>query len=59
LGDALQERGSHLGDRRVRTLTLTPAGLSRRERLMERLGEPTESLPGLSADDVRALVRVL
>ncbi|CAN5580981.1 hypothetical protein BH23CHL8_BH23CHL8_16170 [soil metagenome] len=55
----LLERGSQAGDRRVRTLTLTPAGTARRAQLMARLAEPPDSVRDLDARAVTELLEIL
>jgi DNA-binding MarR family transcriptional regulator len=46
-------------DRRVKVLALTPAGARLRALLLERMTAPPESLGRLSAEEQRALVRIL
>ena len=46
-------------DRRVKALELTPAGARLRSKVLERLTKPPESLGRLSADEQRALVKIL
>src|SRR5262245_2862571 len=46
-------------DRRVKVLELTPAGVHLRSVVMERMTEPPDSLGRLTADEQKALVRML
>ena len=46
-------------DRRVKVLDLTPAGARLRSIVLERMSRPPENLNRLSADEQRALVRIL
>src|SRR5436190_12165157 len=46
-------------DRRVKALELTPAGARLRSKVLERLAKPPDSLGRLSADERRALVKIL
>ncbi len=55
----LVQRSSAAGDRRVRMLTLTPAGRAAREQLVRRMTRPPEPLAALSAADQRALRDIL
>jgi DNA-binding MarR family transcriptional regulator len=62
--DRLESRGlvrrqSSAEDRRVKALVLTPAGIRLRSIMVERITKPPESLGRLSADEQRALVRLL
>jgi DNA-binding MarR family transcriptional regulator len=64
LVDRLESRGlvkrqPSPDDRRQKVLGLTPAGVRLRTVLRERLQKPPDSLARLSAEDQRALVRVL
>jgi DNA-binding MarR family transcriptional regulator len=64
LVDRLESRGlvrrqPAAGDRRVKVLVLTPAGARLRSTVLERMTEPPDSLGRLSADEQRALVRIL
>jgi len=64
LVDRLESRGlvkrqSSPGDRRQKVLGLTAAGVRLRTVVRERLQKPPESLARLSAEDQRALVRIL
>ena len=64
LVDRLESRGlvkrhSSTADRRQKVLDLTPAGVRLRTVVSERLRKPPESLARLSAEDQRALVRIL
>src|SRR2546422_11680882 len=64
LVDRLESRGlvrrlPSAGDRRVKVLELTPAGARLRSTLLERITKPPESLDRLSADEQRALVKIL
>jgi DNA-binding MarR family transcriptional regulator len=53
------ERRAAPADRRVRTLVLTPEGISARRQVIERMSEPPEAIMSLSARDRRALRDVL
>jgi len=55
----LVERRSAEGDRRVKVLTLTPAGAALRGRVLEIMGEPPEAIAALSPADQRALRDIL
>ncbi len=55
----LVQRSSSPGDRRVKMLTLTPAGRAAREQLVRRMTQPPEPLAGLSMADQRALRDIL
>ena len=46
-------------DRRVKALELTPAGARLRSKVLERMAKPPDSLGRLSADEQRALVKIL
>ena len=46
-------------DRRVKALELTPAGARLRWKVLERMAKPPDSLGRLSADEQRALVKIL
>lgn len=46
-------------DRRVKVLALTPSGARLRTVLLERMSAPPRTLERLSADEQRALVRIL
>ncbi len=46
-------------DRRVKALELTPAGVRLRSKVLERMAKPPDSLGRLSADEQRALVKIL
>jgi DNA-binding MarR family transcriptional regulator len=64
LVDRLEARGYVVrraapADRRVRTLVLTPDGISARRRVIERMSEPPEAITSLSARDQRVLREVL
>jgi len=47
------------GDRRVKVLELTPQGIRLRSTVVERMTRPPVSFERLSADDQRALVKIL
>jgi MarR family transcriptional regulator, organic hydroperoxide resistance regulator len=47
------------GDRRVKALTITPAGLEVRERALEIMSEPPAAIAALSERDQRALRDIL
>lgn len=53
------ERRSAPGDRRVRTLVLTPEGIAARREVVERMSAPPEAITRLSARDQRALRDIL
>jgi DNA-binding MarR family transcriptional regulator len=55
----LVERRAAVYDRRIKELALTPAGVAARAQVIERLGEPPESIARLSADDQQALCTIL
>jgi DNA-binding MarR family transcriptional regulator len=55
----LVERRPGERDRRVKMLTVTPAGEELRTRIHERLGRPPEPLDNLSEEDARALRDIL
>jgi DNA-binding MarR family transcriptional regulator len=62
--DRLESRGlirrqSSSDDRRVKVLQLTPAGIRLRSIVLERMTKPPEILDRLSADEQRALVKLL
>ena len=62
--DRLESRGlvrrqASAGDRRVKVLELTPAGIRLRSIVLERMTEPPENLSRLTSDEQRALVRIL
>jgi len=64
LVDRLESRGlvrrqAAKGDRRVKVLELTPTGIRLRSIVLERMTQPPDSLSRLSADEQRALVRIL
>src|SRR6266516_3014766 len=64
LVDRLESRGlvrrrPSAEDRRVKALELTPAGARLRSKVLERLTKPPDSLGRLSADEQRALVKIL
>jgi MarR family transcriptional regulator, organic hydroperoxide resistance regulator len=64
LVDRLESRGllrrqPSAEDRRVKVLELTPAGVRLRSTLLERMTKPPDSLDRLSADEQRALVKIL
>ena len=64
LVDRLESRGlvkrqPSTADRRQKVLDLTPAGIRLRTVVHERLQKPPQSLARLSAEDQRALVRIL
>jgi MarR family transcriptional regulator, organic hydroperoxide resistance regulator len=53
------ERRSAPGDRRVRTLVLTPEGIAARREVVDRMSAPPEAITRLSARDQRALRDIL
>jgi len=53
------ERRAAPGDRRVKTLVLTPAGTDVRRRVIERMSRPPDAIARLSARDQRALRDIL
>jgi MarR family transcriptional regulator, organic hydroperoxide resistance regulator len=55
----LVERRSEAGDRRVKTVVLTPEGTEVRARVIELLSEPPAAISALSEADQRALRDVL
>lgn len=64
LVDRLESRGlvrrhPSSEDRRIKVLELTPVGARLRGIVLERIATPPESLDRLSAEDQRALVRIL
>jgi MarR family transcriptional regulator, organic hydroperoxide resistance regulator len=64
LVDRLESRGlvrrhPSAEDRRVKVLELTPSGVRLRSTVFERMTQPPGSLERLSADEVRALVKIL
>jgi len=64
LVDKLEARGiiqrqSDRGDRRVKMIALTQAGIRFRAKLMERLSQPSPAITGLSLTDKRALRRIV
>jgi len=46
-------------DRRVKLITLTPAGVKFREKLLDRLSEPSASITCLSLSDKKTLRRIV
>src|SRR5438105_755562 len=62
--DRLESRGlvrrqPSAADRRVKVLELTPAGARLRATVLERMSTPPDTLGRLSADEERALVKIL
>jgi DNA-binding MarR family transcriptional regulator len=55
----LAERRAQPGDRRIRTVALTPKGAKVRSQIEARMYEPPESLRALSDRDLETLARVL
>ena len=55
----LLERRPGAGDRRVKVLALTPAGARLRTLLQRRMAAPPDPFARLSADDQRALIKIL
>jgi MarR family transcriptional regulator, organic hydroperoxide resistance regulator len=55
----LVRRQSAEGDRRVKALTITPAGMKLREQVMELLSQPPDAIAALSEADQRALRDIL
>jgi DNA-binding MarR family transcriptional regulator len=55
----LVRRQSAEGDRRVKALTITPAGMKLREQVMELMSQPPDAIAALSEDDQRALRDIL
>jgi DNA-binding MarR family transcriptional regulator len=64
IADRLEARGlvrrqSAEGDRRVKALTITPAGSKLREQVMELMSQPPDAIAALSEADQRALRDIL
>src|SRR5438094_10124473 len=64
IADRLEARGlvrrqSAEGDRRVKALTITPAGMKLREQVMELMSQPPDAIAALSEADQRALRDIL
>jgi DNA-binding MarR family transcriptional regulator len=64
IADRLETRGlvrrqSLEGDRRVKALTITPAGTKLRAQVMELMSQPPEAIASLSESDQRALRDIL
>ena len=55
----LVERRSAQNDRRVKALTLTPAGVALRDHVLAVMSEPPEAIAALAAADQRALRDIL
>jgi DNA-binding MarR family transcriptional regulator len=55
----LVERRSAAGDRRVKALTLTPAGVELREHVLAVMSEPPDAIAALPPADQRALRDIL
>src|ERR671936_2057213 len=55
----LVERRSTEGDRRVKALTITPAGVRLRDEVLEIMSEPPAAIAALSEADQRALRDIL
>jgi DNA-binding MarR family transcriptional regulator len=55
----LVERGSAANDRRVKALTLTPAGVALRDQVLAVMSEPPEAIAALPPADQRALRDIL
>ena len=55
----LVRRQPSASDRRIKVLELTPAGIRLRSIVLERMTQPPETLSRLTADEQRALVRIL
>ena len=55
----LVRRQSLEGDRRVKALTITPAGMGLREQVMELMSQPPEAIAALPEADQRALRDIL
>jgi DNA-binding MarR family transcriptional regulator len=55
----LVERQSAEGDRRVKALTITRAGMKLRDQVMELMNEPPAAIAALSESDQRALRDIL
>jgi DNA-binding MarR family transcriptional regulator len=53
------ERRSSANDRRVKALTLTPAGVALRDQVLAVMSEPPEAIAALPAADQRALRDIL
>ena len=51
----LARRGAHAGDRRVKLVTLTPAGARLKQKLARDLHEPPDELLAMSTADLEAL----
>jgi DNA-binding MarR family transcriptional regulator len=58
-GRGFIERQAVAGDRRVKVIALTPAGIKLRERFLERVVEPMPAIAGLSASDQKQLAQIL
>jgi DNA-binding MarR family transcriptional regulator len=64
IADRLESRGlvrreSLAGDRRVKALTITPAGMELRAQVMELMSQPPDAIAALSDADQRALRDIL
>ena len=64
IADRLEARGlvrrqSAEGDRRVKALTSTPAGMKLREQVMELMNQPPDAIAALTEADQRALRDIL
>jgi DNA-binding MarR family transcriptional regulator len=64
IADRLEARGlvrrqSAEGDRRVKALTITPAGMKLREQVMELMNQPPDAIAALTEADQRALRDIL
>ena len=64
IADRLEARGlvrrqSAEGDRRVKALTITPAGMKLREQVMELMNQPPDAVAALTEADQRALRDIL
>ena len=64
IADRLESRGlvrrqSLEGDRRVKALTITPAGMGLREQVMELMSQPPEAIAALPEADQRVLSDIL
>jgi MarR family transcriptional regulator, organic hydroperoxide resistance regulator len=55
----LVERGSAVGDRRVKALAITAAGVELRDEVLAIMSEPPEAIAALSLEDQRALRDIL
>jgi DNA-binding MarR family transcriptional regulator len=55
----LVERRSDANDRRVKALTLTPAGVALRDQVVAVMSEPPDAIAALPATDQRALRDIL